>query len=132
MGIEHPRTVYLGEAKLDGARRVLCPVVRAGEPRRHRRRMLGAHDPTVDARAERRGGSWPTATPSLKRHRAALEAGADPAIVTEWIAEVLAERDVAQRALDAAMPVEELDPDELRRCWPSSATCARCSPTPSP
>ncbi len=38
----------------------------------------------------------------LARHRAALEAGADPAIVTQWIAETQTERAVAVAALDRA------------------------------
>ncbi|HEY6793284.1 MAG TPA: hypothetical protein VI248_01235 [Kineosporiaceae bacterium] len=36
----------------------------------------------------------------LDRYRAALGAGADPAVVTEWIAQTQAERRTAQAALD--------------------------------
>lgn len=38
----------------------------------------------------------------LARHRAALEAGADPVLVTEWIQEVQRERQLAEAQIDAS------------------------------
>jgi hypothetical protein len=49
------------------------------------------------------------------KHRAALEAGADPVVVSGWIAEVQGERLAAERALASAQPPSgTLSPDELR------------------
>ncbi len=51
----------------------------------------------------------------LARHRAALEAGADPAVVTGWIKEVQAARAQAQRRLQLASPprTAQLGHDQL-------------------
>jgi hypothetical protein len=51
----------------------------------------------------RRGPSWQRST-WADRYRAALDAGADPAVVTNWIAQTQAERRAAQAALDATNP----------------------------
>ena len=40
----------------------------------------------------------------LTKHRSALEAGADPTVVTGWISELQGERLAAERALAAAQP----------------------------
>ena len=51
----------------------------------------------------------------LAKHRAALEAGADPTIVAGWMAEVQGERLAAERALAGAQPSgDSLSPAELR------------------
>jgi site-specific DNA recombinase len=44
------------------------------------------------------------------RHRAALEAGADPLVVAEWTNDVQRVRDTAQATLNAARPVERARP----------------------
>ena len=53
-------------------------------------------------------GDWQTiiraCDTKLTRYRAALDAGADPAVVTGWITETQAERRAAQTALDATNP----------------------------
>ncbi|MFI6159038.1 hypothetical protein ACIA59_03720 [Micromonospora haikouensis] len=45
----------------------------------------------------------------LARYRAALEAGADPTVVTTWIAETQAERQRAERLQHTAPAVQETD-----------------------
>ena len=52
----------------------------------------------------------------LARHRAALEAGADPATVTGWIADTNAQRVAAQAELRAAdtQPHKTISPDDIK------------------
>lgn len=71
-------------------------------------------DPSADARLEGARRKLVDCEARLARHRAALEAGADPAIVAEWIAEVRTERDAAERLVAAVRPDEPLDVDALR------------------
>jgi site-specific DNA recombinase len=51
----------------------------------------------------------------LRLHRAALEAGADPAIVTAWIADVQAQRTIAEARLNQAPTRPRLTPAEVER-----------------
>ncbi|MGY1434548.1 hypothetical protein [Streptomyces reniochalinae] len=49
----------------------------------------------------------------LAAHRAALEAGADPALVTQWIAETQARREQAESELRATTPQPQPQPGTL-------------------
>ncbi|KOV65929.1 hypothetical protein ADK64_13540, partial [Streptomyces sp. MMG1121] len=55
----------------------------------------------------------------LARYQAALDAGADPAIVTQWINDAQRDKEAAQKKLDALPAVtrkkeEPLTPDQIR------------------
>jgi site-specific DNA recombinase len=72
-------------------------------------------DPAIRARQDAHRKKLKDCDTRLAKYRAALEAGTDPAIVGQWIAEVQAERLTAQRALDEATPPEnQLTKDEVR------------------
>jgi site-specific DNA recombinase len=51
----------------------------------------------------------------LRAHRAALEAGADPAIVAEWMAEVQAQRTVAEARLRQGSGCQRMTAEEITR-----------------
>jgi site-specific DNA recombinase len=51
----------------------------------------------------------------LRQHRAALEAGADPAIVTAWIADVQAQRTIAEARLQLGPARPHLTPADIER-----------------
>ncbi len=51
----------------------------------------------------------------LRQHRAALEAGADPAIVTAWIADVQAQRTIAEAQLQQGPARPHLAPADIER-----------------
>jgi DNA invertase Pin-like site-specific DNA recombinase len=50
----------------------------------------------------------------LRNYRKALDEGADPAIVTSWIAEVQSERAILERAATEVAPDQMMTPDEVR------------------
>lgn len=116
-GIDHPRTVYLREDRivpvLDDW---LATSFEPGNLDATVAAILAADDtdPTVDARAEAARKQLTDADARLSKHRAALEAGADPAIVAEWIAEVRGKREAAERVLATTAPAEPLDEASLR------------------
>ena len=58
----------------------------------------------------------PNANTKLARHRAALEAGADPSVVTGWIAEVEAERRRVLAVLNqpTSRSVQRMTKDQIR------------------
>ncbi len=58
--------------------------------------MEQAQDSAADPDAERARREIADCDAKLRQHRAALEAGADPAIVTTWMAETQAARAVAE------------------------------------
>ncbi|MGW1159441.1 recombinase family protein [Streptomyces sp. NPDC002519] len=106
-GLDHPRTVYLRED-------VVCRALD--------RRIAKAFAPdrlaatlTALAQASTAAHAAETLTPEqaqarktvkecerrLARYQAALEAGADPAVVTQWINEAQADKEAARKRLDA-------------------------------
>jgi site-specific DNA recombinase len=67
----------------------------------------------------------------LTRYGAAREAGTDPTVVAAWVAEVQAERAVAERAL-AQLPAQSpMEASELRQRVQQRADIPQCSPTPN-
>jgi site-specific DNA recombinase len=116
-GFQHPKSVYLREvdlvgrlddwlaelfspAHLDHTCQTLATASRS-DPTRHQRRAAQQ----VLADCQRR----------LDRYRAALEAGTDPAIVQQWIAEVTAMRAAAEVQLrDSRTAPEGLTPEQVR------------------
>ena len=49
----------------------------------------------------------------LRQHRAALEAGADPALVTGWMGEVQAQRGAAESRLNQSPHRQRMNPDDI-------------------
>jgi site-specific DNA recombinase len=107
-GIDHPKSVYVREdrvtealdAKLaelfdpDNIDATVAAMVAAAEP------SEGA-----DAKLEAARRKLADCDASLARHRAALEAGADPTIVAGWMREVSAERAGALVVIDKATSI---------------------------
>ncbi|MGW5479172.1 recombinase family protein [Streptomyces sp. NPDC004008] len=106
-GLEHPRTVYLRE---DVVCRALDRwIAKAFAPDRLAATL------TALAHASAAANAAETLTPEqaqarktvkecerrLARYQAALEAGADPAVVTQWINEAPADKETARKRLDA-------------------------------
>ncbi len=71
-------------------------------------------DPAIDAREEANRKKLKDCDARLATYRAALEAGTDPALVGKWIAEVQAERAMAERALGQTSRGQRLTKDEVR------------------
>jgi site-specific DNA recombinase len=93
--IRHPSNVYLRERDLVGP--LDAALARAFAPHRLTETIAALADsqddaPEVDPEIVRARATLTECNTKLARHRAALEAGADPKIVTGWIAEVEAER----------------------------------------
>ncbi|MEV5303370.1 recombinase family protein [Amycolatopsis methanolica] len=115
--VEHPRNVYLAErdllAPLDAwLSRCFMPHRLADTIEDLYRAQPDEHD-DLEALAARRVVE--EADRALARHRAALEAGADPQLVTRWMAETQARRaDALVKARPAARP-PKLTRDEIRR-----------------
>ena len=129
--IEHPLAVYLREdAILDPLDAWLAMTL---APARLREAMAQIDDlePSRDLTIDAARRQLADCDRKLARHRAALEAGADPLMVTEWMSEVRRSRDAAQAALAAAESVEKvhrLTPDDVVALIDSTrlAGCLRC------
>jgi hypothetical protein len=105
--IQHPRNVYLRERDLVGP--LDAALARAFAPHRIADTIAALADsqddtPEVDPQVIRARAILAECNTRLTRHRAALEAGADPKIVTGWIAEVEAERRHALALLNQPVP----------------------------
>jgi site-specific DNA recombinase len=103
-GFDHPINVYLREAdlvsKLDAW---LARLVNPASIEATCRRLAAAHtQPAGHADAGLRAAQQVLADcqRKLARHRAALEAGGDPAVINQWIAETIQQQRHAQHALD--------------------------------
>jgi site-specific DNA recombinase len=103
-GFEHPINVYLREAdlvpKLDAwLNRLVSP---ANIDATCRRLATAHHQPRDGADAGLRAAQQALADcqRKLARHRAALEAGGDPTVINQWIAETTQHQREAQRTLD--------------------------------
>jgi site-specific DNA recombinase len=88
-----------------------------------------AADPGVDQRAEAARRRIAADDVKIERHRAALEAGADPKLVTQWLAEAQGERLAAETelaALDQPKQVTASDLaqliDDIHQDWGDIAT----------
>lgn len=104
--IHHPRNIYLRERDLVGP--LDTALARAFAPHRIAdtvAAMADHHDtPQVDQEIIRARAQLSDANTKLTRHKAALEAGADPTIVAGWISEVEAERRRALAVLNQPRP----------------------------
>ena len=101
-GIDHPRTVYVREDRIiERLDEWLASIFDPDHLGATLEAMAAANvvDETAAARAEGARRKLVDCDHRLDRYRAALEAGADPAVVAGWMAEVNAERLVADREL---------------------------------
>jgi site-specific DNA recombinase len=99
--LAHPATVYVREDHILPALDRWLSTAFAPE---HVTSPLAALDqahPEADTRSETLRRQITDADRKLDRHRATLEAGADPAMITEWTRRVQAERQAAYAQLDA-------------------------------
>lgn len=117
-GLEHPRTVYLREdvlltrldewlAKVFDEKNVDATVDALA--------AASAPDDAAVARAEAARRKLKDCDERLAKYRAALEAGTEPTIVGQWIADVQAERLAAEREIAATLPAAKtLTKKEIR------------------
>src|SRR6266545_5121928 len=122
-GFEHPINVYLREAdlvpKLDPW---LARLTSRANIEATCRRLAAAHaQPRDGADAGRRAAQQALADcqRKLARHRAALEAGGDPTVINQWIAETTQQQRQAQHTLDglraaACTNRQQVDPSMVR------------------
>ncbi|MEV4604945.1 recombinase family protein [Amycolatopsis sp. NPDC049253] len=113
---EHPRNVYLAERDLLGP---LDTWLATSLAPHHLHDTIDAlyaaqADPDADPDAAATERVIAECDRALERHRAALEAGADPHLVTEWIAETQARRTEAKARVTAKPKPERLTKDQIR------------------
>jgi site-specific DNA recombinase len=108
--IEHPLTVYLREDAVLGPLDAWLATALA--PASLRAALARSEDlePSVDPVVDAAHRQLTECDRKPARHRAALEAGADPLVVAEWTNDVQRVRDTAQATLNAARPVERARP----------------------
>jgi DNA invertase Pin-like site-specific DNA recombinase len=115
-GLEHPPTVYLREDKvvpaLDEWLAQLFDPDHIDDTCAQLAAVYESHDD--DERADQARQTIAECDRKLARHRAALEAGADPTIVAGWMSEVTAERQRADQALRTATPGDAPTPAQMR------------------
>jgi site-specific DNA recombinase len=99
--IDHPRAVYLREDQLIPHldRWLATKFSPAQLPGTIAELAEAQQNPEHDRAAEQARQEIADCDAKLRQHRAALEAGADPAIVTGWMAEVQAQRTLAEARL---------------------------------
>lgn len=96
--IDHPRAVYLREDQVvPGLDDWLVTSLRPDALERTVLAMLDAQQTGTDEGTEQARKVIAACDAKMRQHRAALEAGADPAIIAGWMTETQAERDAAQR-----------------------------------
>ncbi|MEV1286170.1 recombinase family protein [Micromonospora sp. NPDC049679] len=115
--IAHPRSVYVRE---DHILEQLHPwLARAFSPSRLTttvQAMADAQHDDVDQQAIKAAReTLATCATRLDRYRAALDSGADPTVVSRWIADVQAEQLTAEAALRRLTGRRTMSPDEIRR-----------------
>jgi site-specific DNA recombinase len=116
--VDHPITVYLREAAILGS--LDTWLARAFDPGRIEHTLTSMKDarPDTDVRADVIRATLEECDRKLARHRAALEAGADPVLVAAWSREVQAERSTAQNQLNSlgtsGAPSRRMTKDEIR------------------
>ncbi|WP_435091172.1 zinc ribbon domain-containing protein [Micromonospora aurantiaca (nom. illeg.)] len=114
--IAHPRSVYVRE---DHILEQLDPwLARAFSPSRLTatvQAMAEAQYDDVDEQAIKAAReTLATCTTRLDRYRAALDSGADPTVVSRWIADVQAEQVTAEASLRRLTGRRTMSPDEIR------------------
>jgi hypothetical protein len=107
--IEHPLAVYLREDAVLGPLDAWLATALALP---HCAALARSEDlePSVDPVVDAAHRQLTECDRKPARHRAALEAGADPLVVAEWTNDVQRVRDTAQATLNAARPVERARP----------------------
>jgi site-specific DNA recombinase len=134
--LDHPTNVYLREAdllaKIDGWLNRLvspanieatCQALAAAQP-----------DPTGQAQLHAAQQNLADCQRKLARYRAALEAGGDPAVVNQWIAEVTQQRVAAERRRHQlrAPNQQHLDPAQVRALVEQVGDLATALPSADP
>lgn len=117
-GVEHPRSVYLRESAVVPVLDEWLAGLFAPERLDETCAALAAtteHDEGSEARAEAARRRLRDCDTRLDRYRAALEGGADPVIVGQWIAEVRVDRHVAEAELTACSRSGRLTTDDVRQ-----------------
>lgn len=115
--LHHPLTVYVREDALAGPLDRWIAALFAPDQLDATCAALAAAgdgDEAADARAEAARRLVADCDQRLARYRGALDAGADPAVVAQWMAEVRGDRLRAEAELAAAAPAEPLAEAELR------------------
>lgn len=117
-GSTHPPTVYVREDVLSAA--LDAWIGRLFDPEHLDETIaaladVGPLDEHAEARADAARRAIEACDSKLERHRAALEAGADPTIVAGWMAEVRGERLAAMQALAAASPQPTMTAADVRQ-----------------
>jgi site-specific DNA recombinase len=114
---QHPRTVYVRETQivplLDDW---ISGVFEPDRLEETYRTLAQAQEPPVidDDRAATLRQVLVDCDVRLARYREALEAGTDPAVVSQWITEVQAERKSADEELRRRRPASALTEDDIR------------------
>jgi site-specific DNA recombinase len=116
--VDHPITVYLREDAILGP--LDTWLAKAFDPARIERSLskMKNAQPDTDARADAIRRTLEDCDRKLIRHRAALEAGADPALVAAWSREVQSQCTAAQTQLagitNGQTPGRRMTKDEIR------------------
>ncbi|NJP35172.1 zinc ribbon domain-containing protein [Micromonospora thermarum] len=124
--IAHPRSVYVRE---DHILEQLDPwLARAFSPSRLTatvQAIADAQHDDVDQQAIKAAReTLATCATRLDRYRAALDSGADPTVVSRWIADVQAEQVIAEANLRCLTGRRTMGPDEIHRVVEALGTIA--------
>ena len=115
--VDHPKTVYLRESEVLGELdRWLAGLFDPDAIDDTCRQLADAQGPAIEdlAAVEAARRKVVDCDSRLAKHRAAVETGDDPVVVTGWIQEVQGERPVAERTLASGQPSGDvLSPADL-------------------
>jgi hypothetical protein len=114
--IDHPLAVYVLEEAIISPLDAWLPTTLAPASLRAALAQTEHPEPSIDPAVDAACRQLAECDRKLARHRAALEAGADPLLVAQWTNEVRRIRQAARATLDADRPVEDarrLNPDEV-------------------
>jgi site-specific DNA recombinase len=113
--IDHPRAVYLREDQvLPGLDHWLAGIFHPSELARTVRQLDAAQEViTEDPAQEQARRDIADCDAKLRQHRAALEAGADPKIITSWMAETQLRRTAAETRLQPGVARQRLTREQL-------------------
>jgi site-specific DNA recombinase len=113
--VSHPRAVYLREDQiLPRLDHWLAQVFSPGALPDTVRQIEQAQDSgQADAAAEQLRRTIADCDTKLRQHRAALEAGADPVLVTSWISDTQARRAAAKAQLDNSSAPKRLSREQI-------------------
>lgn len=127
-GMAHPKAVYIRESaivpKLD---EWLCPPIRHHEKTCETLSMAGPIDESAAGRQEATRRKIADCDSRLAKYRAALDADADPMVVSAWMLEVQGDRLATEAELGRSVPGESMTKDQSA----SSSVPCRTSPSSS-